>query len=186
MVELSPTFPDDPAQTRNLDRFHAELARRDFATDQTGFVTSRPASFPAGYRVAGTAACRACHRDDCDLWDRSKHALAWHTLVERGLQVDPQCQLCHTTGYGLPGGFQSIALGAERTAVGCESCHGPAQGHVEQPRTRTPFAARDRCVACHDQENSPRFAFDEYWRLIRHGAARAQTRTLETKRETHP
>jgi Cytochrome c554 and c-prime len=184
VVELSPTFSDDPAQTLNLDRFHGELARRDFAADQTGFVTAPPASFPASYRVAGSAACRACHRDDCDLWDRSKHALAWRTLEGRGLHVDPQCQTCHTTGYGLPGGFQSIARGAERTAVGCESCHGPAEAHVQQPRTRTPFAARDRCVACHDPENSPRFAHDDYWRLIRHGAARAQT--LEPKREAHP
>ena len=36
----------------------------------------------------------------------SKHALAWQTLQNRGLQVDPQCQTCHTTGYGLPGGFR--------------------------------------------------------------------------------
>jgi Cytochrome c554 and c-prime len=184
VVELNPALPDDPAQTRNLDRFHADLAQRDFAADQTGFISALPPGIPADYRVAGTQACRSCHREDCDLWDRSKHALAWRTLNDRGLQVDPQCQTCHTTGYGLPGGFQSIARGAERTAVGCESCHGPAQAHLERPVARTPFAAKDRCLACHDSENSPRFAFDEYWRAIRHGAARAQT--IGKNREAHP
>jgi len=175
VVDLSPAFPDDPAQTHNLERFHAELARRDFPAGQTGLVPPRPESAPAGYRIAGTHACRACHRDDCALWVQSRHSLAWQTLKDRGLHIDPQCQTCHTTGYGLPGGFESIARTLERTAVGCESCHGPSQAHVDQPRNRTPFPARDQCLACHDQENSPRFVFDDHWKRIRHGQRAAQT-----------
>jgi hypothetical protein len=34
---------------------------------------------------------------------------------------------------------------------------------------RTPFAARDQCITCHDRENSPLFGYDEYWSRIRHG-----------------
>ena len=83
--------------------------------------------------------------------------------------MDPYCQHCHTTGYGLPGGFQSIADGKLRQDVGCESCHGPAQSHVVQPRQKTMYDARDRCVACHDHENSPQFDRQKYWDQIAHG-----------------
>lgn len=184
VVELDPAIPDDPAQGRNLDRFHAELARRDFPAEQTGLVPRWPQDLPSGYRVAGTQACRACHRDDCRIWDQSPHARAWRTLQDRGLHVDPQCQVCHTTTYGLPGGFQSIAASSEKTAVGCESCHGPAGGHVDQPRTKTLFGAKDQCLSCHDPENSPRFGFEEYWERIRHGTRPVET--LEKRRERHP
>jgi len=184
VVELSPAFPDEPALNAILDQFHTELARRDFAAEQTGLVPPVPSGVPAGYHIAGTEACRACHRDDCETWNQSKHALAWRTLEERGLEVDPQCQRCHTTGYGLPGGFQSRARSPERRGVGCESCHGPSQGHVKEPRARTPFAAKDQCASCHDPENSPRFAFDDYWKLVRHGDHTAQA--IEKHGEGHP
>ncbi|MFI5456337.1 MAG: multiheme c-type cytochrome [Isosphaerales bacterium] len=184
VIEMNAALEDDPDQRRHLDQFHAELARRDFPAEQTGLVPGLPPNFPEGYKVAGTKTCRACHQADSLVWDMSKHALAWHTLREPGMHVDPQCQTCHTTGYGVPGGFLSIARSPERTAVGCESCHGPAQGHVDQPRTRTPFSAKDQCLSCHDLENSPRFAFDEYWRQIRHGASRA--RTVGKQQEEHP
>jgi Cytochrome c554 and c-prime len=169
VVELSPAIPDDPAQERNLAQFRAELARLDLTAEQSGLVPPPPPNLHAGYRIAGTRACSACHQEESKVHEQSKHALAWHTLQERGLHVDPQCQTCHTTGYGLPGGFQSVAQGGERTAVGCESCHGPSQGHIEQPRVRPQFAARDQCIVCHDRENSPRFSFEEFWNKIRHG-----------------
>ena len=111
-----------------------------------------------------------CHRRDAEIWDQSGHAHAWKRLQDRGEHVDPQCQSCHTTGYGLPGGFRSAARSADRTAVGCESCHGPARGHVLRPSERTPFDAKGQCLSCHDPENSPRFAFEAYWDKIRHGA----------------
>src|SRR5205823_426640 len=104
------------------------------------------------------------------VWNDSNHAYAWRTLLADEAHVDPACQLCHTTGYGLPGGFESLAKNAARhaggggwvseygdnirfekaqraarTAVGCESCHGPSQAHVDRPKQRTPFIAREQC-----------------------------------------
>jgi hypothetical protein len=82
--------------------------------------------------------------------------------------------MCHTTGYGLPDGFQSLARSQTRVAVGCESCHGPSQAHADRPTRRTPFTARDRCTRCHDHENSPQFVFEAYWSKIEHGRDHAK------------
>jgi hypothetical protein len=85
------------------------------------------------------------------------------------MHVDNYCMQCHTTGFGLPGGFVSRTSSPQLVNVGCESCHGPSQAHVEKPKIRTPFAAADQCIRCHDHENSPEFVYAAYWPRIRHG-----------------
>jgi nitrate reductase cytochrome c-type subunit len=169
IVELGTELNDDPDQMSNLQRFREQLARVDFPADQTGFRPALPAAIPADFRVAGTDACRTCHSSECDQWEKSSHANAWQTLVDKNSHADPYCQHCHTTGYGLPGGFTSLASGGERTNVGCESCHGPSGAHLLNPRTKTSYDARDRCLQCHDRENSPQFEYDKYWNEIVHG-----------------
>lgn len=169
IVELDDQFADDAAQLSNLTEFRAELARLDFPADQTSFVPNVPVASDAKTQVAGTEACRECHADDCQQWSSTKHAHAWATLVEKQAQMDPYCQHCHTTAYGLPGGFQSASSGTSRHDVGCESCHGPALAHSLRPAIHTLYDARDRCARCHDHENSPTFQYDEFWNQIAHG-----------------
>jgi len=53
--------------------------------------------------------------------------------------------------------------------VGCESCHGPSLSHVNDPKIRTPYLAREQCIRCHDHENSPECAFPAYWGKVQHG-----------------
>jgi hypothetical protein len=171
IIELNDKVADDARQIANIGGFRAELARRDFAPQQTSFAEPMPAGLPKGFAVAGTAACQKCHDEDYQSWRKSGHAAAWKSLHEKGAHVDPECQRCHTTGYGLPGGFISPRRSAALVAVGCESCHGPSQGHVTQPAVRTAhFAqAKNSCTGCHDRENSPKFAYDKYWAKIAHG-----------------
>lgn len=169
IVELGPDIADDALQSQNLSRFRDELAHADFRSNQTGFSPDLPVDVPADFRVAGTEACVKCHRDDCDNWRETRHARAWQTLVEKRSEVDPYCQHCHSTGYGLPGGFVSLASAAERANVGCESCHGPSSAHASRPEARTSYDARDRCRTCHDHDNSPRFDYDSFWAMIEHG-----------------
>ena len=72
--------------------------------------------------------------------------------------------------HGMPGGFISLSQSAQNFAgVGCENCHGPSAAHVANPKTRTPFAAADQCVRCHDHENSPKFDYAQYWPRVKHG-----------------
>jgi len=175
VVELDESFIDDPEQVRNLKAFYAVLERRDFTAAETGFLPPQPVDPPAGFRVAGSAACRDCHEADTHVWEMSAHAHAWKTLVNEGSHVDSDCQRCHTTGFGLPGGFVSAKRSAARVNVGCESCHGPSQGHAGNPDVKTAFAARDSCLRCHDPENSPQFAYETYWEQIRHGGDATET-----------
>jgi hypothetical protein len=169
VIEMSDRWADDPRQVKNVEQYLADLAAKDFAPEQTGLVPPLPPNTPPDYRITGNRACRDCHQEDCRLWDDSRHAQAWHVLKEKGEHVDPDCQQCHTTGYGLPGGFTTIATAASRGGVGCENCHGPSLAHVENPDRKTPFDAKDQCIRCHDQENSPKFNYDQYWARIKHG-----------------
>lgn len=177
IVEVDDKSADEPAQKENLRRFYDELAALDLPADQTSFLPPPlAAGASAGEQaatIAGTAACRRCHVDDCKSWDATPHARAWQTLTAGGSQVDSYCQQCHVTGFGRPGGFVSLKRSLDRTDVGCESCHGPSQAHAEQPSISTAFAAgaADQCRTCHDRENSPHFDYDAYWKRIVHGVA---------------
>ncbi len=168
IVELSPSFADNADQKRNLDAFRSMLAERDFTAAESGFVSTSFGVGAARQFIAGTDSCRDCHPDSCKVWDGSGHSHAWATLKSENAQMDPYCQQCHTTGYGLPDGFASLRESVARTNVGCESCHGPSSHHVRESRTSTPFDAKGSCTQCHDHENSPHFSFREYWEKILH------------------
>jgi hypothetical protein len=171
IVELNEQFGDDARQMQGIDAFHAELEKRDFRPEQTGFVEPLPAGAPKGFAIAGDKACNKCHDEDCRTLRKSKHAKAWDSLKAKGAHVDPDCQRCHTTGYGLPGGFASLRHSGNRVNVGCESCHGPSLAHCTNTDVHTPYfgRAKEHCTGCHDRENSPKFDYDTYWEKIRHG-----------------
>jgi hypothetical protein len=168
--ELGPTFADDPHQIENLHVYLAQLAQQDFSAAQSGFVNALPAGVPSDYRIAGSTSCVSCHAVESAQWNTTHHATAWNSLAKKGFEVDSYCQQCHTTGFGLPGGFESRAKSTALVGVGCESCHGPSLAHVNNPRVHTPFDAMDQCIRCHDPENSPHFDRPAYWAKIRHSA----------------
>jgi hypothetical protein len=174
IIELNDQFADDGQQLANVAKFRQELGRRDFTAAETSFAVSLPTNVPQGFAVAGNKSCRECHAEESKIWAESRHAEAWNSLKEHGAQVDPDCQRCHTTGYGLPGGFVSIGRSPARVDVGCENCHGPSRAHVIDPKVHTGYfgQAANQCIACHDHENSPKFAYDSYWANIRHGKGR--------------
>ena len=117
----------------------------------------------------GSAACQSCHAKEHELWAASPHAHALKTLAKSGDQKKPDCQRCHTTGFGEPSGFPHAGAALEN--VGCESCHGPGKAHVESAGTAAGTILRltekcDSCVilqicgSCHDDANDPGFEFE--------------------------
>ncbi len=174
-VELTESFSDDASQADILTEFRRELDLRDLSAAESGLAGTFAKNLPPDYQLAGSATCRECHRQDDDHWKQSSHSKAWETLIHRDAQMDSYCQQCHTTGFGLPGGFQSSRTTRDRISVGCESCHGPSRAHVERPAVKTPFVAHDQCIRCHDHENSPQFDPKSYWLKVKHGESKATT-----------
>ncbi|MBK9383481.1 MAG: hypothetical protein IPN34_01455 [Planctomycetes bacterium] len=149
---------------------------------------------PGGDLYIGSQACARCHAEAFQVWRGSAHARAHETLARpepktEGSLADPNCVSCHTVGYGRAFGFADPRIADTRVGtgsaerpldldlrgVGCESCHGPGLAHALRPSGPGRAAmsgvgarARETCYSCHDAENSPRFAFDEYWTRIRH------------------
>lgn len=139
----------------------------------------------AGPAFVGPENCKSCHKDEYADWERSKHARAFELLqagkrkgAKKKAGLDPdkdythdqKCLKCHTTGYGEPGGFESIETTAHRAGIGCEMCHGPGERYREIHKTqRLDFKRADTkaagqtygsedpqvCKKCHGHADSP-------------------------------
>ena len=129
------------------------------------------------------------------------HAHATESLVRPGERSeiprhhDPECLSCHVTGWNPPkyypyeSGYLSLEGSKHLHGNGCENCHGPGSAHVaaengdveadeaklESLRQALHLEldqAEDRCMECHDLDNSPDFhvrgAFEKYWEKIEH------------------
>jgi hypothetical protein len=167
-VEVTSDLAEDAAQADNLAKYYRNLAARDFTVAEAG-LASNLGPGAGDYRIAGSDSCAKCHAADQSVWHNSRHSHAFEVLVAKKAQYDPSCQQCHTTGYGHEAGFVNVAGSPDRIHVGCENCHGPSSAHVANPKTRTPFLAREQCIRCHDHENSPHFVFETYWPKVHHG-----------------
>jgi hypothetical protein len=119
---------------------------------------------PADQQYIGMKKCSACHFDQFLQWRGTKHAKAFEILPAK-YQADATCVKCHTTGFGEPTGYKTVA-DADLKGVGCEVCHGPGSKHAEiskpfanmKPNPEQEKIARDSiwkmrpqnvCVTCH-------------------------------------
>lgn len=112
---------------------------------------------PEGNAYVGSSRCAECHAKKYKRFvEKSSKARSYRSveLMARKLtqgQIEG-CLVCHSTGYGQPGGFRSLEATPELANVGCESCHGPGRLHIvkyskklirRQPDLKT-------CETCHD------------------------------------
>lgn len=128
----------------------------------------------------GRESCSDCHSEAAEFWDKTVHAQAWKTLVDRGQQYDLDCIGCHVTGWQRPGG-SNLGHNEPLRDVQCETCHGPgsihvAKGGVEKPSTVQRAPAPELCASqCHTKEHSDTFQLEAYLRDVTgpgHGAER--------------
>lgn len=112
----------------------------------------------------GRSGCRRCHLKQYKSWESTPHAGAFEKLPEES-RADAGCVKCHTTGFGKPTGFTSIADTPALAGVGCEVCHGPGSLYkdkeVMESRDDSVAAGllipdEQTCLACHNSE-SPEF-----------------------------
>jgi len=132
-------------------------------------AVSPPPRGQASY--TGTASCVDCHADQVAFWNKTVHATAWKTLVDRGQQFDLDCIGCHVTGWDRPGG-SNLGHNDKLRDVQCETCHGPGSIHVAKGGLEKPFAIQrgpqaDLCATqCHTKEHSDTFQLEAYLRDI--------------------
>lgn len=106
---------------------------------------------PADAKYLGIMGCKKCHYQQWKSWQDTKMASAFDLLkpgarpdAKQARSLDPQkdyttdatCLSCHTTGYGLTGGYPKNPTGVAArsikylTGVGCEACHGPGSSYT--------------------------------------------------------
>ena len=153
----------------------------------------------AGY--VGADKCKICHIKQYNSWKTTKMAKTFdvlkpaaHSEAKVKLGFDPQkdytkdakCLACHTTGFGLPGGYKipqdgdtraiKAAKGNEGTT--CEACHGPGSKFLpihKDIMTKKQYTQKELyqagqyeikasvCTTCHNMRNptaGPDYHFD--------------------------
>ncbi|MBJ79800.1 MAG: hypothetical protein CMH60_00620 [Myxococcales bacterium] len=139
-------------------------------------------SFDAEYCVSdddkskyvGSAACKNCHPQAYEVYEKTKHAQAWATLEKAAKQCDFGCIGCHSVGFQQPGGYCRLEDAHTYKNVGCENCHGPGAGHVKSPFIRSGWSKGfgrhgndpEVCTGCHNQEHSDLFDYSTYLEKI--------------------
>jgi len=126
----------------------------------------------AGLDYVVGSECGKCHQPQHRQWRRDGHADAYRSLTKVRRAGDPNCLMCHTTGFGTESGFHSIAKTPELTGIHCQGCHrfnvdehvGPTGRRI--PTFKAPPANEATCETCHTPNNSPRFDYRRYRRRL--------------------
>ena len=157
--------------------------RRVVKADDVLGKMARQLPTPNGAVYVGTSKCKVCHPIEWDVWNKSKHAVAWETLVDAekdakryGWPVTayPDCVSCHVVGHREVSGFVSFEETPDLADVGCERCHGPGSDHMASAGGKKlgiigGIAPSMLCIQCHDFEQSPDFLYGDRWPKIAHG-----------------
>lgn len=108
---------------------------------------SPPAAAGAAY--VGAEACRSCHADIYDSWQKTKHARTIDRLSSS--EQKTECIRCHITG--------SPQASPVLKNVQCEACHGSGAAHAADQFTAGTIVKKPEspvCESCHNA-SSPRF-----------------------------
>lgn len=195
-IALSSQFKDSTRMMVAFRGYQERLKKEGFRG-----LEVNPATHPSGRTFVGTESCAECHSTAFEVWKGTPHAHATQSLVHPGERsdiqrhFDPECLSCHVTGWNAKKyyPYESGYLSLEKTPLmaenGCENCHGPGSRHVAaengdieadqalltslREEMRLPLAqAQDKCLECHDLDNSPNFhrdgAFEEFWEQVKH------------------
>jgi thiol-disulfide isomerase/thioredoxin len=99
-------------------------------------------------KTVGSAACKECHAAEHAQWSASPHGKAMATLKpEEAANVE--CVRCHATAKeaGL-GKHDAVASFRTEESVGCESCHGPGEAHVQSGGKAAIEGLGEDCPVC--------------------------------------
>lgn len=116
----------------------------------------------------GSSHCKSCHKVEYETWEKTNHFSATKRLEIDHQERNPDCLICHSTGFGK-GGYPDTKI--DFTGVGCEVCHGPGKKH---PSSKMKIEKSvEFCLACHTKRDSPYFN-EGYLMLISHSQKKKQ------------
>ncbi len=166
LIALKPGIGEEKDIVDMGNAYKAQVA----AMNQQAFFkdgTKQAGAGGGGAAYVGGDGCVQCHVPQYENWQVTPHARAYQTLVHKGSQYAVECLVCHTTGYGEPGGYSPLQK--ERSTminVQCEACHGPASRHKASKSGIVRTGGRQVCIGCHTEKNSPRFDYEAYLPLV--------------------
>jgi hypothetical protein len=168
MVLMSPEWQTKKGQEKNnavialMEDYNQELKRHDMLAKfpRSLHHNQIPEQNQKGLKATyvGSKRCGDCHDHAWKVWAKTPHFGATQTLEDlkhpSGRHYDPECMMCHTTGFKHPGGYNDPVAGLaawpppvglkpnpkqlhklndKLRGVGCESCHGPGSEHEKHP-----------------------------------------------------
>ena len=167
LVNLGKRVPDDPGIMDLVER--NRVAINELNKRQAPLVdAAKLRAMYEGSSYVRSEACKDCHEEAFRIWEETKHAHAFQILVERHQDYNPECVVCHTTGFRRPTGFVNAKSTPDLMNVQCEACHGPGKEHPEKVGEGYGPVGRQSCLICHTPDNSPDFDPVAYRVKIRH------------------
>lgn len=129
-----------------------------------GGISIQASSEPNG-KYIGTDNCKVCHMKQYRSWAQTKMAKTFTESLNAEQRQDPECIVCHVTGYKKLGGFFNQKDTPHMVGVQCEGCHGPGSMYYTDEVMRNKKASlylglleqtEKVCIVCHN-EKSPTF-----------------------------
>ena len=161
LVPMGDTLADDPEITTLKDKRREDLIElnNDLKEEILGGGERSATDLDIEPHYVGVESCKKCHAPVYDFWLTTGHAKAYETLREKKRQFEPDCYVCHTTGFNKPGGFTNILTAKDLLGVQCETCHGPGSLHISKSVATENLIREKNCVSCHDEENDDNFQY---------------------------
>ena len=137
---------DAPSIRYELGLIYQSQGKQDQAAklfrDGLSIISSKGATY------VGVKKCKSCHFKQWNTWRKTEMAKAFESLKpgvkseekaklkfdpNKDYTKDPTCLGCHTSGFGIPGGYVVPADGdaeaqkqaEDNAGITCEGCHGP-------------------------------------------------------------
>ena len=119
-----------------------------------------------GLDYVTSATCGECHKQAYASWQKTRHAHAYKTLTDANRQGDPNCLMCHTSGFGTAKGFYTIEKTPQLANVNCQDCHRFNVDEHRKPGYKFAKVDENICTTCHTPVTAPNFNYDKMSKLV--------------------
>jgi len=120
-----------------------------------------------GLDFQASASCGKCHKKQFENWKKTRHAKAYSTLQKAKRAGDPNCLMCHTSGFGTKAGFYTLAKTRQLANVNCQNCHRFNEAEHQKKGFAIEPVGTGICQTCHTPVTDPKFDFKVKQKKVR-------------------